>query len=291
MILLYKEVGGIAVNLKFVVNDYVLIWNLLFQASINERIHRLKQKLWINYKKEYNTTYKDKNLILKDPKNFIPNNDDIYNIMLETKEYEVIKKSTEKYRNQVLKIWDDHKKEANKIIKSITRLDIKPYEILVVSDQLDILDTSSPKDAKVNTVVLGKKVTADTGIKLLVELVYKILRKEFEDYQVEYKEIVEAVIELAILNEFPTRLTGRSYYLTGEPTLNYLKRQIYPYWLMYLGADKEEMMSFMMRDKIAFEVEKYPYEKELKKKNILDFIDFCIRNQKYIVKIHELEII
>ncbi len=278
-------------NLKFVVNDYVLIWNLLFQASINERIHRLKQKLWINYKKEYNTTYKDKNLILKDPKNFIPNNDDIYNIMLETKEYEVIKKSTEKYRNQVLKIWDDHKKEANKIIKSITRLDIKPYEILVVSDQLDILDTSSPKDAKVNTVVLGKKVTADTGIKLLVELVYKILRKEFEDYQVEYKEIVEAVIELAILNEFPTRLTGRSYYLTGEPTLNYLKRQIYPYWLMYLGADKEEMMSFMMRDKIAFEVEKYPYEKELKKKNILDFIDFCIRNQKYIVKIHELEII
>ena len=278
-------------NLKFVVNDYVLIWNLLFQASINERIHRLKQKLWINYKKEYNTTYKDKNLILKDPKNFIPNNDDIYNIMLETKEYEVIKKSTEKYRNQVLKIWDDHKKEANKIIKSITRLDIKPYEILVVSDQLDILDTSSPKDAKVNTVVLGKKVTADTGIKLLVELVYKILRKEFADYQVEYKEIVEAVIELAILNEFPTRLTGRSYYLTGEPTLNYLKRQIYPYWLMYLGADKEEMMSFMMRDKIAFEVEKYPYEKELKKKNILDFIDFCIRNQKYIVKIHELEII
>ena len=278
-------------NLKFVVNDYVLIWNLLFQASINERIHRLKQKLWINYKKEYNTTYKDKNLILKDPKNFIPNNDDIYNIMLETKEYEVIKKSTEKYRNQVLKIWDNHKKEANKIIKSITRLDIKPYEILVVSDQLDILDTSSPKDAKVNTVVLGKKVTADTGIKLLVELVYKILRKEFEDYQVEYKEIVEAVIELAILNEFPTRLTGRSYYLTGEPTLNYLKRQIYPYWLMYLGADKEEMMSFMMRDKIAFEVEKYPYEKELKKKNILDFIDFCIRNQKYIVKIHELEII
>ena len=278
-------------NLKFVVNDYVLIWNLLFQASINERIHRLKQKLWINYKKEYNTTYKDKNLILKDPKNFIPNNDDIYNIMLETKEYEVIKKSTEKYRNQVLKIWDDHKKEANKIIKSITRLDIKPYEILVVSDQLDILDTSSPKDAKVNTVVLGKKVTADTGIKLLVELVYKILRKEFEDYQVEYKEIVEAVIELAILNEFPTRLTGRSYYLTGEPTLNYLKRQIYPYWLMYLGADKEEMMSFMMRDKIAFEVEKYPYEKELNKKNILDFIDFCIRNQKYIVKIHELEII
>lgn len=278
-------------NLKFVVNDYVLIWNLLFQASINEKVHKLKQKLWINYKKEYNNTYRDKELILKDTKNFIPNDDTIYNIVLETKEYEKIKKDTEKYRNEVLKIWDNNKKEATKIIKSITRLELKPYQILVVSDQLDIIDTTTVKDAKINTVVLGKKVTSDTSMKLLVELVFQILKHEFKEYKTEYKEIVDAVVELAVLNEFPTRLTGRSHYLTGDPTLNYLKRQIYPYWLMYLGADKEDMLSFMMRDKIAFDVDKYAYEKELKKKDLLEFIDFCIRNQKYIVKINELEII
>lgn len=278
-------------NLKFVVNDYVLIWNLLFQASINESIHKLKQKLWINYKQEYNATYRDKEGMLKDPKNFIPNDDGIYNIMLETKEYDRIKKNTEKYRNQVLKIWDDNKKETNKILKAITKMDWKPYEVLIVSDQLDIMDTTTPKDAKINTIVLGKKVTVDTSLKLLVELIFRILKKELQDYKVEYKEIVDAVIELAILNEYPTRLTGRSHYLTGDPTLNYLKRQIYPYWLMYLGTDKEEMMNLMMRDKIAFDIDKYPYEKELKKKDLLEFIDFCIRNQKYIVKIHELEII
>ena len=133
-------------NLKFVVNDYVLIWNLLFQASINEKIHKLKQKLWSNYKKEYNATYRDKELMLKDPKNFIHNDDSIYNIMLETKEYEKIKKDTEKYRNQVLKIWDDNKKDAIKIIKSITKLDIKPYQVLIVNDGLDIIDTTTPKD-------------------------------------------------------------------------------------------------------------------------------------------------
>ena len=278
-------------NLKFMVNDYVLIWNLLFQASINEKVHKLKQKLWINYKKEYNNTYRDKELILKDTKNFIPNDDTIYNIVLETKEYEKIKKDTEKYRNEVLKIWDNNKKEATKIIKSITRLELKPYQILVVSEQLDIIDTTTVKDAKINTVVLGKKVTSDTSMKLLVELVFQILKHEFKEYKTEYKEIVDAVVELAVLNEFPTRLTGRSHYLTGDPTLNYLKRQIYPYWLMYLGADKEDMLSFMMRDKIAFDVDKYAYEKELKKKDLLEFIDFCIRNQKYIVKINELEII
>ena len=34
-------------NIKFVVNDYILIWNLLFQASISEKMHVLKQKIWI----------------------------------------------------------------------------------------------------------------------------------------------------------------------------------------------------------------------------------------------------
>ena len=278
-------------NLKFVVNDYVLIWNLLFQASISEKIHKLKQKLWINYKKEYNNTYRDKEVMLKDPKNFIPNDDTIYNIVLETKEYEKIKKDTERYRNQVLKIWDNNKKEVIKIMKAITRMELKEYQILIVNDQLDVIDCMPIKDAKTNTLVLGKKVTSDTETKLLVELLLQILKKELKGYKAEYKEIVDAAIELAILNEFPTRFTGRSHYLTGDPTLNYLKRQMYPYWLMYLGADKEEMLSFMMRDKIAFDVDKYAYEKELKKKDLLEFIDFCIRNQKYIVKINELEII
>ena len=58
-------------NVKFYVNNHILIWNLLFQASISESIYNLKQKLWSNYKAEYNNTYRDKNLILKDAKNFI----------------------------------------------------------------------------------------------------------------------------------------------------------------------------------------------------------------------------
>ena len=37
----------------------------------------------------------------------------------------------------------------------------------------------------------------------------------------------------------------------------YLNKQIYPYWLMYLGIKKEDMVKYMMRDKIAFEVKKY----------------------------------
>ena len=53
---------------------------------------------------------------------------------------------------------------------------------------------------------------------------------------------------------------------------------------MYLGVEKEEFFSYMMRDKIVFEADKYAYEKELKKMNIEEFIDFCIRNKRYIVR-------
>ena len=85
-------------NTKFIVNDYILIWNLLFQASISENVLNLKQYLWDNYKKKYNETYNDKALILKDYKNFIPNDDTIYNIVLENKYYEKVKKQAEKHR-------------------------------------------------------------------------------------------------------------------------------------------------------------------------------------------------
>jgi hypothetical protein len=69
-------------NTNFIVNDYVLIWNLLFGTSISETTFKLKQKIWDNYRNEYNAIFQDKELIMKDYKNFIPNNDLIYNIVL-----------------------------------------------------------------------------------------------------------------------------------------------------------------------------------------------------------------
>ena len=74
-------------NTNFVVNDYVLIWNLLFGASISETIYKLKQKIWDTYKNEYNAIFRDKSQIMEDYKNFIPNDDTVYNIVLENKDY------------------------------------------------------------------------------------------------------------------------------------------------------------------------------------------------------------
>ena len=106
-----------------------------------------------------------------------------------------------------------------------------------------------------------------------------------------YKEIAQAVIELAIKNELYTKLQGKSNYLMGDPSLTFLKKQIYPYWLMYLGADQEKMTSYMIRDRIAFDIDHYPIEPHLKKLDLKGFIEFCIRNQKHILRFNQLEII
>ena len=53
---------------------------------------------------------------------------------------------------------------------------------------------------------------------------------------------------------------------------------------MYLGVPKDEFVNYMMRDKIVFDADKYAYEKELKRMDIEEFIEFCIRNRKYIVR-------
>ena len=247
-------------NLKFMVNDYVLIWNLLFQASISESLHSLKQKIWINYKDQYNNTFKDNLKILKDPKNFIPDDDTIYNIIMENKGYEKIKKDTEKFRVKLLEKWDENKKTAVKELKDILRFDIKLYNVLVVCEKLDIVDSEKVKGSKVNTIVWGKRFDSSNPYNSIINLVFEIVKKELKDYREEYKDIVDAIVELAIINEFATRLTKITHYLSGDNTLKYLKKQIYPYWLMYLGVDKSDMLKYMSRDNIAYDLSKYTNE-------------------------------
>lgn len=277
-------------NLKFIVNDYILIWNILFQASISEDIHKLKQKIWNNYKNEYNQTFRDNVKILKDPKNFIPDNDTVYNIVLENKNYERIKKQTEKYRMHLLSIWDEHKRKTIKDIKEILRFDISDYCCFVVLPELDVIDTTTVENSHINSIVLGKPIDKNQ-LNSIIKLVFEIVKKEMSDYKTEYKDIVDAVIELAIINEFATRFTGVSYYLAGNNSLKFLKKQIYPYWLMYLGVEKDKMIDYMNRDNVAFNVDNYTYERQLKKINLYGFIDFCIKNQRHILKIQDLEIL
>ena len=275
-------------NLNFIINDYILIWNILFQASVSEPIYKLKQRLWDTYKEQYNDTYKDRITILKDGKNYIPNDDTIYNIMLESKDYQKIKKETEKYRLEVISLWN--RKISNQI-KQIIRKDIPDYTVYLIDNRLEVLEIPNISSVDVKIAILGKKISKDEPEKLIISVIESILKKELNTYKDKDKFIANAIIELAIENELATSLSNISHYYSSESKLINIKRQIYPFWLMYLGISKEQMTKYMNRDKIAFDVNKFPYETNLKNLDITDFIDFCIQNKKRIIREEQLELI
>ena len=217
--------------------------------------------------------------IIKDLKNFIPNNDTIYNIILGKDEYALIKKSAEKHRLEVMEVWDKHKKVTNNLYKNIFRKEVPDYQILVVSKELNVIE-----HVLTNSVVLGKGLDEKNPLKILLQINLIIFMNNIKKYKEEEVPFKKAIVELAVLNEYATNLSNKSCYLSGSPELLNLKRWLYPYWLMYLGVPKDEFDDYMKRDKIEFNKEKYAYEKELKNMNIEEFIDFCIRNQKYIIR-------
>ena len=278
-------------NLNFVLNDYVLIWNLLFGASISSNIQGFKQKLWKNYRHSYNDLYKEEEHILKDPKNYIPDDDTIFDMVKASDIYKEIREDTEKYRLELLHTWDKIKKDLNKNLKEILRFDIKLYHVLVVDKKLDVIGMKIPKSRRVNTITWGNRADSDNYILAIINIIEHIVRKELANYKSEYKDIVDAIIELAIDNELTSRTLKKSVYLRGDSSLKYLKRQLYPYFLMYLGYSKEEILNRMMEDKIIFELDKYTFERGLATVDLKTFINFCIKNQKHILKIKELEII
>ena len=278
-------------NLNFVLNDYVLIWNLLFSASISSNIQDFKQKLWKNYRHSYNDLYKEEEHILKDPKNYIPDDDTIFDMVRGSDIYKEIREDTEKYRLELLHTWDKIKKDLNKNLKEILRFDIKLYHVLIVDKKLDVIGMKIPKSRRVNTITWGNRVDSDNYTLAIINIIEHIVRKELANYKSEYKDIVDAIIELAIDNELTSRTLKKSVYLRGDSSLKYLKRQLYPYFLMYLGYSKEEILNRMMEDKIIFELDKYTFERGLATVDLKTFINFCIKNQKHILKIKELEII
>lgn len=272
-------------NIKFVTNDYLLAWNILFIKSLTNQMDIVTKKILNVYKDECREVFNDKNIIINDYKNFIPNNDVVYNALIEKDDFEILKKSAERYRLVTMKLWDKNIKKINNLTKNILRKKLSSYLCFVLNKDFGITDiiNNYPKD---NVIIIGKNYSDDNDF--LIDLLYKIVKEEINVKEKDILGIKDVILEMAILNEFATSLKGRSCYDIGNKNLVYLKRQIYPYWLMYLGIPKEGMLEYMKRDKIVFDINKFVYEKELINMNIEEFIEFIIRNQRYIVKINRL---
>lgn len=274
-------------RVNFLVNDYVLAWSILFNKSITNSMQVKKQKIWNNYRKDYTACQNDIDEILCECKNYIPNNDTVYNILFEDEEFIFTKKMIEKNRLSMVRLWDSNIKKINYFTDKVIRKKISNYTFYMVCSGFDIIDLK--KFDNEGKVILGKDIKL--GNKLIVEIMYKILSKKIYITEKDELGIRNAIIELACLSEFSNSLGVFSTYKSGSQRLEYLKRQIYPYWLMYLGIKKENMVEYMLRDKIKFDQNAVAYEKELINMNLEEFIEFVIRNRRYIIKEQSLEII
>lgn len=267
-------------EVKFVTNDYLIAWNILFTKSITAQLNTLKSRLWTTYKADYNQLFDDKDLIINDYKNFIPDNDCLYNALFEKEDFEIIRNKAEKTKIITMKLWDKNRKKTLNLTDNIIRIKFPNYLCFIINKDFNIFEVRKTND-KNNIVIIGKKYLDENTF--LISLLFEIVKKEIEIHEKDDYGIKDAIIEMAVLNEYATTLNEKSCYNNGRASLKDLKRQIYPYWLMYLGIPKEKMGDYMVRDKIAFDVDSFAYEKEFKNMNLEEFIDFIIRNQRYVI--------
>ncbi len=265
-------------KITFLVNNYLTIWNLLYGPSISMKTHAFKQKLWITYKKEYKAIEHNKDEILMDIKNFIPDDNTLYELLEDTKVFTQLEKESEKHRIELMKIWDKSKKQIIKELNDILRVPLLDYQVVVLHPAMDVCLTS----ASHTTIGWGKRSDLENKLYTMLNIIFTFFKTQISYQDQEDYSIAEAILELAILNECYTRI-DKSNYLAGSKKLESLKRELYPYFLMYLGIDLEKTTPYMMRDNIAFDIEKYTNEKQLRNLDIFAFIDFIVRNKKHIL--------
>ena len=273
-------------NIEIMVNDYLLAWYILYGASLSKEIDRFKKNLFIKYKKEYNFCYKDRMEIIKYGKDFIPDNDILYNAVLTSSLFKSFKKETIKHRNNIEKMWTENCEVINKHINNVIRLAFpKTVHVYVIHPRFEI--TEYLRDLK--SITWGSEKDKYDVLTIILTLLTKGLLLESNNSFQENKEILDSIVELSVINEIGKSLSKSFNYDLGNPVLKIIKRQIYPFWLMYLGySDKEKILNKMIDDKIGFDLEKYPLDNNLKKINLSSFTEYCIKNSRNILKLNNI---
>jgi len=274
-------------NIEIEVNDYLLAWYLLYGASLSKEIDRFKRTLYTKYKKEYNFCYKDRSEIIKYGKDFIPDNDILYNSVLESNLFKSLKKEANHHKMHIEKLWQNSRKEINKYIEEVLKLTFpKKISLYIIHPRLEIIEYVND----FNVLIWGSdKDKYDALTVMLMTITKGIVKKKQITNLKNYDEILDSILELSIVNEIGKRISKSYTYELGNPVLKLIKRQIYPFWLMYLGyIEKETILNKMIDDRIGFDLDKYPIDKNIKKLNIAQFIEFCAKNSRHILKLNNI---
>lgn len=266
-------------KINFITNNYLLIWNLLYGPSISMKMHMFKQKLWLIYKKEYKKIENDKDEILSDYKNFIPDDNTLYDLIEDSSVFPVLIKDVEHHRIKLMKEWDLIKRKVNKELSNILRIENDTYQVIVLHPSME----SELSSFNAKSIGWGKKADLEDSFVTILKMITLILKEKVHYQDNTDEDIKNAILELAVENEVYTRMRESNYFGKNQELLS-LKKDLYPYFLMYLGINLEDTTPYMMRDNMAFDIEKYTNEIQLRNLDIFEFIDFVVRNKKLLLK-------
>ena len=266
-------------KINFITNNYLLIWNLLYGPSISMKMHMFKQKLWLIYKKEYKKIENDKDEILSDYKNFIPDDNTIYDLIEDSSVFPVLIKDVEHHRIKLMKEWDLIKRKVNKELSNILRIENDTYQVIVLHPSME----SELSSFNAKSIGWGKKADLEDSFVTILKMITLILKEKVHYQDNTDEDIKNAILELAVENEVYTRMRESNYFGKNQELLS-IKKDLYPYFLMYLGINLEDTTPYMMRDNMAFDIEKYTNEIQLRNLDIFEFIDFVVRNKKLLLK-------
>lgn len=261
-------------RLNFIINKYLLMWYLLCRESNINEVNDFKQNFLSLHRKEAFMLIKEKDIIMSYLKDYIPDDDFIFNKFYNTDEFKKLQKDTNKYRISMLEAYDKNKKVLLKNLNKLLKYDLNiSYDICFVHKKLDVIEFN----LKTNLIVLGKDIKSFDALGFYILIVYKILENEYKKFKPEEKEIVTSILELVIYNELFTRVSGKNRYNIGNQNLRKTKEKIYPYFLMYMGILESDFDKRMEEDNIYFDSVKY--DNNLKLMDLYSFITFIIKNK------------
>jgi len=272
-------------KLNFIINKYLLMWYLLCRESNINEVNNFKQNFLSLHRKEAFMLIKEKDIIMSYLKDYIPDDDFIFNKFYNTDEFKKLQKDTNKYRISMLESYDKNKKALLKNLNKLLKYDLNiSYDICFVHKKLDVIEFN----LKTNLIILGKDIKSSEALGFYILIVYKILENEYKKFKPEEKEIVTSILELVIYNELFTRVSGKNRYNIGNQNLRKTKEKIYPYFLMYMGILESDFDKRMEEDNIYFDSVKY--DNNLKLMDLYSFITFIIKNKTRVLDTKILKI-
>lgn len=161
--------------------------------------------------------------------------DNYFQKLKQSKEFKVILRQTEAYREFCEKEWSSNYEQASKIIQDLTQFDLEnKFTILITHPSL-----RNGRNLKGNKIVWGH--AEDWPNYTLVYLWHEILHAYMGRSETEH-----ALIQLVTDYELRRQLGGPEYppFTVGHDYLQKTEEAIYPHWQKYLASSNKNFASF-----------------------------------------------